>query len=314
MYATFLTNFMSQVSRSNNLGYIAHIGSIQNEDSGRWLLLSPKFPAYVMTSSEFRIALFRRCYLPQPSITAGLHCNCSTHPIIDIQGRHFTTGCNKGQHRIESHDQLKNTINSICRYSGCATRVEEKNCFANITGSTAEDSDGRRPDLSVSNAKNANNKELLLDISITQSYPGSKLCSLPTSFTRTQANSIKTNHPQAHQAYNSKIAKYQEIAIANNYLFQPMIFEANGYIHPQTLACLRDFSELSSSRFNRSQAAVLSYFRNQISMSLQISLSKSIQRHSSEILSPTRTRPHQLEDHRVASNYTYVDYGRRCRA
>ena len=314
MYTQFFTNFMQSVSSSNNLGFIAHIGSIQNEDSGRWITVSPKFPAYTMSSSDFRVSLLRRCYLAQPSITQGLHCDCSRHPLLDIQGRHFTTGCNKGSHRIECHDQLKNTINSICRYSGCSTRMEERNCFATITADN-EDGDGRRPDLTVSNFKNASNKDLLLDICVTQSYPGSQRCSLPNAFSRTQASSVKETHPEANQAYQKKIIKYSEVAQRNNYLFTPIIFEANGFIHPQSLQCIKDLATLSSTRFNRSAPAVLSYFRNQLSVTLNISLAKSIQRRSIELITPT-TRRHQnlTEEYRLGSNFSYVDSGTRLRA
>ena len=314
MYTQFFTKFMQSVSLSNNLGFIAHIGSIQNEDSGRWITLSPKFPAYTITSSDFRVSLLRRCYLAQPSITQGLHCDCSRHPLLDIQGRHFTTGCNKGSHRIECHDQLKTTINSICRYSGCSTRVEERNCFANLNADN-EDGDGRRPDLTVSNFKNAANQDVLLDISVTQSYPGSQRCSLPTSFSRTQANSVKDNHSEANQAYQKKINKYSAVAQRNNYLFQPIIFEANGYIHPQSLQCIKDLATLSSTRFNRSASAVLSYFRNQLSVTLNISLAKSIQRRSAELIHPTtRHNQTQAEEYRLGSNFSYFDRGARRRA
>ena len=324
MYSTFFTNFMNLVSSSNDLGFIAHIGSIQNEDSGRWIALSPKFPNYVMTSSEIRISLLRRCFLAQPSITTGLHCNCSAQPLLDIQGRHFTTGCCKGSHRIECHDNLKNTINSICRYSGCSTRVEERNCFSNINThvdnannniNTHDDGDGRRPDLSVSNFKNGNNKDLLLDICVTQSYPGSKKCFLPPTFTRAQANLVKVSHTSATEAYNHKMQKYLRVASENNYMFQPIVIEANGYIHPQSLKCFQEFASLSSTRFNRSESAVLSYFRNQISITLQTSLAKSIQKHSAEIINPaTRRSQYHIEEYRIASNFIYSDRGRKRRA
>jgi len=273
-----------------------------------------------MTSSEIRISLLRRCFLAQPSITPGLHCNCSAQPLLDIQGRHFTTGCCKGAHRIECHDNLKNTINSICRYSGCSTRVEERNCFSNINIDNAnnnhDDGDGRRPDLSVSNFKNGNNKDLLLDICVTQSYPGSKKCSLPNTFTRTQANSVKVSHTSATEAYNHhKMQKYLRVATENNYMFQPIVIEANGYIHQQSLKCFQEFASLSSTRFNRSESAVLSYFRNQISITLQTSLAKSIQKHSAEIINPaTRRSQYHAEEYRIASNFTYSDRGRRHRA
>ena len=210
MYSIFATNFFTKVASSVDLGYIAHIGSLRNADSGRWLVLSPKFPSYIMTSTEFRISLLRRCYLPQPSITAGLRCNCSSHPIIDTQGRHFTTGCAKGQHRIEAHDQVKNAIAQLCRYSGCAIRMEEKNCFAQVTIDDDPNHDGRRPDLSVLNSKNSNNKkELLMDISITQSYPGSKSCTVPsTFFSKSQA----TNFFVARSSTTGYYPKNQQIS------------------------------------------------------------------------------------------------------
>jgi hypothetical protein len=227
---------MNSVSSSNNLGLIAHIGSIQNEDSGRWIALSPKFPNYVMTSSEIRISLLRRCFLAQPSITPGLHCNCSAQPLLDIQDRHFTTDCCKGAHRIECHDNLKNTINSICRYSGCSTRVEERNCFSNITIDNAtnnnhDDGDGRRPDLSVSNFKNGNNKDLLLDICVTQSYPGSKKCSPSLALKPTQSRF------RIHQQLKPIITKCRNICELQQriiicfslLLLKPMVISINNY-------------------------------------------------------------------------------------
>ena len=187
--------------------------------------------------------------------------------------------------------------------------MEERNCFRHLINSNgvSDDGDGRRPDLSVSNFKNAGNKDLLLDVCITQSYPGSKMCSLPTSFNRTQANAIKSQHVQAQKSYHQKINKYSAAAINNNYLFQPIIFEANGYIHPMSLQCIKDLAHLSSSRFNRSESAVLSYFRNQISVALNVSLAKSIQRHSAELINPsTRYSQHQAEEYRTASHSTLI--------
>eukprot|EP01031_Cornospumella_fuschlensis_P033108 gene33108-40050_t len=187
--------------------------------------------------------------------------------------------------------------------------MEERNCFTTITADN-EDGDGRRPDLTVSNFKNAANKDLLLDICVTQSYPGSQRCSLPNAFSRTQASSVKDTHPEANQAYQKKINKYSEVAQRNNYLFQPIIFEANGFIHPQSLQYLKDLATLCSTRFNRSATAVLSYFRNQLSVTLNISLAKSIQRRSIELITPT-TRRHQnlTEEYRLGSNFSYVDSG-----
>ena len=111
------------------------------------------------------------------------------------------------------------------------------------------------------------------------------------------------------------INKYLEVAQRNNYLFQPIIFEANGFIHPQSLQCIKDLATLSSTRFNRSATAVLSYFRNQLSVTLNISLAKSIQRRSIELITPT-TRRHQnlTEEYRLGSNFSYVDSGTRLRA
>ena len=129
------------------------------------------------------------------------------------------------------------------------------------------------------------------------------------------ASSVKETHPEANQAYQKKIIKYSEVAQRNNYLFTPIIFEANGFIHPQSLQCIKDLATLSSTRFNRSATAVLSYFRNQLSVTLNISLAKSIQRRSIELINPT-TRRHQnlTEEYRLGSNFSYVDSGTRLRA
>jgi hypothetical protein len=99
------------------------------------------------------------------------------------------------------------------------------------------------------------------------------------------------------------VQKYEAAATENNYLFRPIIFEANGFIHPHSLALLKDFAELASSRFNRSESAVLSYFRNQLSMALQISLARSIQRHSIELLTPTRTAQDHHQDYCIDRSY-----------
>jgi hypothetical protein len=199
--------------------------------------------------------------------------------------------------------------------------MEERNCFRNINNNnsnnnSSDEGDGRRPDLSVSNFNiNSANKDLLLDVSVTQSYPGSKKCSLPPTFNRAQANAIISTHHEATVAYNSKIRKYEDAAKQNNYLFQPLIFEANGFIHPQSLQCIKDLASLSSSRFNRCESAVLSYFRNQISVTLNISLARSIQRRSTELINPTaRQHRHYAEEYRTAANFMYVDRGRRRRA
>ena len=108
------------------------------------------------------------------------------------------------------------------------------NCFAQVNIIIDDDPnnhDGRRPDLSVLNSKNCNNKELLMDISITQSILSCTTV-VPSSFSKKshQATSLwKKDHQQAtHQeAYTLKINKYQQISEKNNYLFRTMIFEGN---------------------------------------------------------------------------------------
>jgi hypothetical protein len=93
------------------------------------------------------------------------------------------------------------------------------------------------------------------------------------------------------------------------------VFEANGYIHPQSFQCIKDLATLSSTRFNRSASAVLSYFRNQLSVTLNISLAKSIQRRSAELIHPTtRHNQTQAEEYRLGSNFSYFDRGARRRA
>ena len=92
-YERSLQSFQHSLSVFNDPIRTAQYYTLIGKDSSRWQYLIPTFGLYIMSDKDYQSALARRFYLPQPQIRSGLTCSCRRSPIIDQEGRHFTTGC-----------------------------------------------------------------------------------------------------------------------------------------------------------------------------------------------------------------------------
>ena len=95
-YDRSLTTFQRSLSLLNDPIRTAHYYTILGKDSSRWQYVIPKFGLYTLPDKHYQSALTRRYHLPQPHITPGLSYTCRrlpNPPLIDPEGRHFTTGC-----------------------------------------------------------------------------------------------------------------------------------------------------------------------------------------------------------------------------
>ena len=114
--------------------------------------------------------ILRKLFLRQPTIPVGRNCSCSTTPFIDVEGRHFTSGCGlRGVRQSTSRAETQ----YIIHYSHATCTFEDRHVLRAV-----DENEGLRPDLTVFNAPNYN-APLLVDISVVKSFPGSKNPSAP---------------------------------------------------------------------------------------------------------------------------------------
>ena len=146
----------------NDPARLAHYNTSIDDDSGIWARLNARIGYYSMTNAIFQTSIPHRLYLSQPLIPVGMACTCTGHPTIDTVGRHLFTGC-------PTHGSRQD-INRICADHAFARTICEDR---HILRSANED-EGRRPDLTILNAPHENRRPILFDISIVQAFQGSR--------------------------------------------------------------------------------------------------------------------------------------------
>jgi len=127
-----------------------------------------------MTNAIFQTAILHRLYLSQPLIPAGMTCTCTGHPTIDTVGRHLFTGCPKHGSRQDIHSTMTGAFKICADHAFARTICEDRHILR-----SANEDEGRRPDLTILNAPHQNGRPLLLDISIVQAFQGSRNPTLP---------------------------------------------------------------------------------------------------------------------------------------
>ena len=103
-----------------------------------------------MSDKDYQSALARRFYLPQPQIPSGLTCSCRRlphSPIIDQEGRHFTTGCPLRGVRQASSNSIIQRLLYILYYASCRPTLEDRYILR-----AHDETEGRRPDITLLNA------------------------------------------------------------------------------------------------------------------------------------------------------------------
>ena len=111
---------------------------------------------------------------------------------------------------------------------------------------SANEEEGRRPDLTILNAPHQIGRPLLLDISIVQAFKRSHNPTRPLPRHPPDYYPTLSQNPHRHTsavAYRNKINKYQDVCTANGVSFLPIIIEPNGCIHPEARQSLRDLAK-----------------------------------------------------------------------
>ncbi len=76
----------------------------------------------------------------------GSTCVCNgrrrSAQVLDPYGHHLTSGCSCGGFRHRLHDDVKYELNSVIRYAGFRSRVEESGVLNQIIGNGAVETSG----------------------------------------------------------------------------------------------------------------------------------------------------------------------------
>jgi hypothetical protein len=125
---------------------------------------------------------------------------CSTAPLIDVEGRHFTTGCGLRGVRQSTSRAITQSLAYIIHYSHATCIFEDHHVLRAF-----DENESLRPDLTVFNAPSYN-ASLLVNISVVQSFPDPKspFALLP----RKPPDFLSLQHQTSHSAYNDKVNKY----------------------------------------------------------------------------------------------------------
>ena len=117
------------------------------------------------------------------------------------------------------------------------------------------------------------NVPLLVDVSVVQSFPGSKNPSAPLPRRPPEFYpTLSLQHRTSHSAYNDKVNKYQCACNTNGVSFLPFIMESNGFIHPISKFFLEDLAKQASFFRRIPWSNLLQLFFSILSVSLQSSL------------------------------------------
>lgn len=285
-YERYLQSFQHSLSVLNDPIRTAHYYTLIGKDSSRWQYLIPKFGLYTMSDKDYQSALARRFYLPQPQIPSGLTCSCRRlphSPIIDQEGRHFTTGCPLRGVRQASSNSIIQRLLYILYYASCRPTLEDRYILR-----AHDETEGRRPDITLLNAPNYPGP-LLIDVSLVQSFPGSQDPSRPLSAREATLYSTILDHPAQRTSasqHNAKNNKYLRVCADNGVSFLPFIVESNGYIHPSAQEFLRDLAHQASFYRSIPSTNLYTFFTSILSVGLQTALSDAILTHSLSLRPP----------------------------
>ena len=283
-YQHSLTTFKHSLQQLNDPAHLAHYYTSIDDDSGIWARLNARIGYYSMTNAIFQTAILHRLYLSQPLIPAGMTCTCTGHPTIDTVGRHLFTGCPKHGSRQDIHSTMTGAFKICADHAFARTICEDRHILR-----SANEDEGRRPDLTILNAPHQNGRPLLLDISIVQAFQGSRNPTLPPPRRPPDYYPTLSQHPQRRTsavAYTSKINKYQDVCTANGVSFLPIIIESNGYIHPQARQFLQDLAKQAAFYRHIPWHNLYLFYLSLISVSLQSALYRSLLTHITALHHP----------------------------
>ena len=155
-YKTFQNDVETDIRNESIHWYTWHKGHGGESQAGHWLNMIPKFQKFYMDPLDFRTALRHYMYFKMEKFVEGQTCICRHHPTLDPFGHHLGSGCLNGGFTTNTHNDLVRELNSILRYAGYHTKLEENGIFINTVDEnfhrlSAEEQRGLRPDISVNN-------------------------------------------------------------------------------------------------------------------------------------------------------------------
>jgi hypothetical protein len=275
-YSSYLSAFRESIQCHGTPSMVANYYTLLGKDESLVLKAVARLGFYSVTNALFQSILLRRLFLRQPTIPVGGSCSCSTTPLIDVEGRHFTTGCGLRGVRQSTSRSIVQSLAYICHYSHAPCTFEDRHVLRAV-----DETEGLRPDLTVTNAPNYN-VPLLIDVSVVQAFPGSKNPSAP--LPRKPPDyypTLSLQHRTSHSAYNDKVNKYQRACNTNGVSFLPFIMESNGFLHPTSKQFLEDLAKQASFVRHIPWSNLLQFFLTILSVSLQSALSRAIITHTS---------------------------------
>ena len=289
LFEIFTKNSASELinSLSSNRAKIWHHG-LQNSVGGLWLDSAPKTDMHKMSPAVFCKAIRLRLFMPMNESLNGLKCPCGNgrknNRKVDPQGLHFITGCNLKGVRHFIHDSLTQQISTIMKTCGIHTSLEGVGIFGV--------NNNLRPDITARNYPKAT-QPVAFDVRVTSAVPANTL-----EVTNQLGNDPQTPQRALQANWNQKMAKYSQLARANNIGFKPIIFDITGRMHPDTEAILKQCIEEAARLKNIPFSRLWHYWIS----SLQITLQRSV------ICGMETLRTHALQQGTHVRRYVSVDH------
>ena len=252
-----------------------HKGHGGDSQAGHWLNVIPKYQKFYMDPLDFRTAIRHYMFFKVDKFVEGQTCICRHHPTLDPYGHHLGSGCLNGGFTINTHNDLVRELNSILRYAGYHTKLEETGIFTNIIPNhrlSAEEQSGLRPDISINNFSPFEAK-LCLDLTVrsTLTY---NVHAMPNVIPPDVQGKVGI---QADKGFEFKMMKYKAVCQANRFSFLPIVFESNGYAHPETVKFIRQLASDCAPIRRIPEEVLFKFFMKGLSAVLHRSIARSIQ-------------------------------------
>ncbi|MEY3432080.1 MAG: hypothetical protein RL131_16 [Bacteroidota bacterium] len=204
-----------------------------------------------MQNQDFRLAILNRIRGLRFPLNASCTSGENDHMVLAIDPNgHHCTGCKNGGGIHRRHDKVVRVIFDEASLAGIQASMEPPNL---ISDNQSRPGDIFFPFWSFG-------RSLAMDISIV----------VPTRFSD-NIHSAEHNAQEALEtAYQEKVKKHAENCRNHGIMFQPLIFDTAGSIHPQSYKFLLEIVKLRALRLGLSNSEALHQFFHRLSATLQI--------------------------------------------
>ena len=249
---------------------------LRNKWAGKWLETVPSYKKLMMPSKLYRACIRNRMFLKAEDYMENVHCTCASHTPLDKYGHHLIA-CAKYGSKTKMHDDVKVELGYILRYAGKRIELEPRNRFVRGgDGAPASYEDmNKRPDIAIRTQEGVLMEELL-DVTVvsTVHYAHGVLAHV-----NAEVCGVSARH-----GHREKMIKYGALCAANDLGFTPIVFESNGYVHPDTVVFLQKLAKTASAMKRIDGETLMNYFMKLLSIRLQIGIAQSIVFKMSNIL------------------------------